>query len=401
MSKAFSHLEALLTKNEYSHTRLAEALGITPQAIQSWKSLDHIPPKRVSQIVDAFALKSTDVDILLGNDPLEICFRTKNGEEITQERVPEEVSVRAETLFERFFHIDETPKTYDLTNLRTKIASVKDSFMQIADAIRIEFTIPKFKPLDMSGLSTIYDRVRIPAFFLPFKSIDLIGSEEFAQTAILFKKGNYFVILLDSDRNIDEAHFDQLHELIHIFFEGIDFGLDQNSYETLIDKVCGELIYPKEYIVERFFDNDPTSKPITNPDLLRKKFLEDADNYTYAISPKGLGRSMRDTGLATDQTQLYKYLTTQLHDEYRKEAVNYSKLGRMNRDFSNPKAMLEFYKLVEDKAKKTRYPLFEKIKKDVLDDVLGVSDFADTFLMDAADAMYVKAIWEKETQKVE
>lgn len=164
----------------------------------------------------------------------------------------------------------------------------------------------------------------------------------------------------------------------------------------MIDKICGELIYPRNYIIEKFFNGDPSSKPITNKERLGTTFWNEMLSQTYALSPKGLAKAMRDTDLTTVNSELYKYLSTELHEKFRKSCINYSTYGHMNINFSDVQAVLDFYKYIEVEIRKTRYPLFQKIKKDLLSNELSSADFADTFAMKLEDAHLIKAIWSQQ-----
>lgn len=396
--KGFLFLDSLLSAKSFSHTSLSEKLGISPQAIQGWKRSNEIPTKRVSQIADLFALERSEIDLLLGKEPLKFEFRTKNGEELSQDRVSESVRVHAEIVFERFFGDQLAIVPYDLTELRQQIATIGNNFFQIAQVIRKTFTIPDYHPMGYSGVNELLKRVGVQSYFLPFSVIGLCDPKDNnAQTAVLYSKENKHVILIDSDRRVDEAHFDQLHELIHIFLGDIDLELPDNELETLIDRICGELIYPQRYIVDVFFDGDPASKPITDRENLKYTFTQESSFYYNVLSPKGLARAMRDSDLTTVSSELYKYLNSDLHLEFKELATNYTTIGKMNFDFKNPKELVSFYRYIEEKNSwGVRYPLFVKLKEDLLSGRLSNADFADTFSMTLQSALIVKATWAEE-----
>ncbi|MEQ1722909.1 MAG: hypothetical protein ABL930_07010, partial [Pseudobdellovibrio sp.] len=301
------------------------------------------------------------------------------------------MKARTEIIYERFFNCDEVNPTYNLESLRGKIKSSKKDFTKIAQHIREHFEFSSYRPLTYEILNDIYDRIKVRTYFLPFSSIKLNTGNDTEQTAILFTKNELHAVLVNSDRTIDEAHFDKIHELLHICFGNID--MDNDSLEKLIDKVCGELIYPKTYIIEKFFDGDANSKPIKEKQVISKKFNLEARDNMFILSPKGLARAMRDADLATTNSELYKYIYTELHELYRKEAINYSMLGKMDFDFSNRDQIMNFYKDIEENTFGARYPLFEKLKCDLLSEKLSANDFADTFGLKLSDAMIIKKIW--------
>ncbi len=402
MVKGFEFLASLIEKRGESINSLAIKLGVTPQAMNNWRVSNEIPTKRVSQLADMFQLTSREIELLLSLDPLNFEYRTKAGADLSGSRVSEYIRVRTETIYERFFsdndhdHDRDHDNIYDLTNLRKNIEQAGNNHLAIAKFIRSEFTIPDYRPLGDINLGSLVGRLKIKAYFLPFNAIGLIKDGDTIQTAILYKKKNKFVILVDSDRMIDEAHFDRLHEMMHIVFDSVHLKLNVNELESLIDRVCGELIYPQNYIIERFFDGDQNSRPIKNKAVLAEKFWEDSLDQTFALSPKGLAIAIKDCSLANTNTELFKYLVTDLHLEFRKKCISYSKLGDMNFDFSNRVELLKFYNHINSDLKRAKYPLFQKIKNDVLNEYLSVGDFADTFGLKLEDALLIKAVWSNE-----
>lgn len=396
MNFGYSHLEELLKEKSLEVKDLVELLGITAQAIQNWKTSNNVPSKRVSQLADTWDLSSQSIDRLMGVTPLHFEFRTKRGEHYSDADATDRMRVRSEKIYERFFEDFEQKVSYDFTRLRSCIVKADKNFIEIAKCIRDEFTIPDYVPFGSDELHKLQWRIGVKSFYLPFKQIKLniVDEDDFDQSAILFSKNDSYSILIDSDRTIDEAHFDRMHEVVHIIFDGL---FEQSSeIEDLIDLVSGELIYPKRYLLERFFDGDSSSKPIKNKNLLISKFLEDTHSLRHILSPRGLARALRDTELTSRNAELFKFLNTEFHEMYRESSVTYSSYGEMDFEFSDRDAILNFYKeVVEKKENAGFYPLFSKLKEDLIQNQLDVKDFADTFSMKLADAMLVKAMWSK------
>lgn len=389
------YLHLILVKKGISPTKLAEQLNITPQALTNWDKDNYIPEKRVSQITDFLKLSSHDVDRLLGLEPLHYSFRTKQKTHVNENEVSERMQTRSELIFGRFFGDNEVG-SYDLTNLKNKIKSSGEDFHSIALAIRQEFTITNDYPLSSQDMKRIQDRLKANAYFLPFKQILLNIDGESEQTAVLFHRRGSYSILVDSDRTLDEAHFDKLHELVHIFFIGI--REQSKQLEDLIDKVCGELIYPKFYIVEKIFGGDANSRPITNKEKLEATFYEEFNNTQLILSPKGLALALKDSNLATTGSDLFIYLTDTLDKKFRSHTITYSQFGGMDFSFSNRESLIKFFKEHVDNIKSLKgYPLFEKLKSDFLSDVLSSNDFADTFNLSLTDTIVIKATWKKES----
>jgi hypothetical protein len=397
MKLGFSFLEELLTRNNQNLSDLSEILAITPQAIQGWKSAAKIPTKRASQIVDHFKLGSVEIDQLLGITPLKVEFRTRRGEHLNDINVSESIKVRTQTVFERFFDTDQKKGTYDLSNLCKAILEVKDDFFQIAVSIRKEFTIPDYRPLGSDDLFALQARIGVKSLYLPFRQIGLktnqIG-DDYGQTAVLFNKGDSYSILIDSDRTVDEAHFDKTHEMLHVIFGHI--FKQSIELEKQIDQISGELIYPRRFIVEQFFNNDVSSKPVKNKEFLRSKFYELTRSLRHILSPRGVARAMRDVDLTTRNSELFEFFFSELHAEFREKSVTYSSYGNMNFDFSNREKLQEFYETVVEKIENAGfYPLFSKLKNDLMSGVIQPSDFADTFNLKHSDALILKSSWEE------
>ena len=72
----------------------------------------------------------------------------------------------------------------------------------------------------------------------------------------------------------------------------------------------------------------------------------------------------------------------------------------MNFDFSNRIKLKNFYDIFNTKKSFHQYPLFEKLRADLLSEELSPSDFADTFGMNEADGIVLKAIWLNECNKI-
>ncbi len=396
MKFGYSHLEELLNEKSLETKDLVNLLEITPQAIQNWKTTNNVPSRRISQLADIWDLPSRSIDLLMGTSPLHFEFRTKRGEHYSDADATERMRVRSEKIYERFFENSEQKLKYDFTNLRSCISKSKINFIDIANCIRSEFTIPDYVPFGSDELHKLQWRIGVSSFYLPFKQIKLniVDQDDFDQSAILFSKDNSYSILIDSDRTIDEAHFDRMHEVVHIIFDGL---FEQSpEIEDLIDLVVGELIYPKRYLIERYFEGDSSAKPIKNKKLLVSKFLEDTHGLRHILSPRGLARALRDTELTSRNAELFKFLNTEFHEKYRETSVTYSSYGEMDFEFSNRDELLKFYsEVVEKKENAGFYPLFTKLKRDLVTEKLDVKDLADTFSMKLPDAMLIKALWAK------
>jgi hypothetical protein len=397
MLLGYNFLENILASKGMEPKDLAEKLNIAVQNFTVWKSKNQIPRRKVGEISELFSLSSSEIDQLLGKIPMRFCFRTREGGTKTEIDVSDRMKSGVEIVYESFFGQEDVSLKYDLTNLKKAIRENSASFKHVADCIRKEFTIPSYRPISYDSLVGIQDRISLLAFYLPFRAIGLNFEGESDQTAVLFTKDGSSSILVDSDRTVDEAHFDKLHEVVHVFIEGVIS--DSPETEKFIDKVCGELVYPEEYIVNKFFQNDASSKPIKNPEYLKETFFAEAANLSSVISPKGLARAMRDSELATEKSELFKFLFVDLHDQYRKHAVTYSEIGEMNINFRDRDELLKFYKDHVPSKGILRYPLFEKIKKDLMADAISTNDFANIFGLKLSDAIIIKAVWSKESPR--
>jgi len=397
MKSEVSFLHSILNEKGMKPSDLASMLEITPQAISGWEKEGVIPSRRLSQIASSLSLTSQQVDKLVGIEPLHFSFRTKNGDHVTEDEVSERMKSRSEVTFERFFG-DLKKNTYNLEVLKNNIKNCNDNFVEIADLIRKEFTIRSDSPITNEDSFSILEKLNGKAFFLPFKQIKLNVSDEVDQTAVLYCKDGAYSILVDSDRTIDEAHFDKLHEMLHIFF--FDIREQNKELEDLIDKICGELVYPKKYIVEKFFGGDENSRPSFDLKKLEENFEHEYRTRKFIISPKGLARAMRDIELTSRNSDLYKFLYSELNEKFKKNAISYSAFGKMDFEFSDRNALIDFYKkYVENPHCEYTYPLFEKLKSDFLNNFLEPSDFADTFGMKLSDSLVLKAIWKKEIKE--
>ena len=393
MKLGYEFLEEYLKSKKILIQDFCDQLNITRQALTTWKTKGVVPARRVSQIVGMFDLSSQELDRLLGNQPLHFSFRTREGQGVSDKDVSEKIKNRTEVIFERFFDQEQDFEAHDITPLQEKIRRVGEDFKEIAKLIREDFEFPSYQPVTHSIMNSIINRLKTPCFYLPFDSISLKNDGHNNQTAILFKKNGFKSILVDSDRTIDEAHFDRLHEIIHIFLDDIfEHG---NELENLIDKVCGDLIYPESYLLDFVFKGDKNSRPIRDKQGLTRRFYVENKTYTYILSPKGIARAMKDNGLTSSNSELFKFLYRELQSEFRKKPVTYSKMGKMDINFSSKEAVLKFYEEIVDSKEPTTfcYPLFEKLKKDLICGAISPSDFANTFNLKTSDVIVIQAIW--------
>jgi len=397
MKSNLNFLRSILTEKGLKLTALADQLEITSQAISGWEKDGVIPTRRVAQIANLLNLSSQQVDRLMGVEPLHFSYRTKNGGHVSENQVSGRMKSRSEIIFDRFFG-DLKKNTYDLKALNCNIGLAGEDFIKIANLIRKEFVIRGDAPMSDDDSFSILSKLNVKAFFMPFNQIKLNVAGEADQTAVLYSRDGSFSILVDSDRTIDEAHFDKLHEMIHIFF--FEIRDQSKELEDLIDKICGELVYPKEYIIDTFFDGDETSRPSFNLKKVRLTFEQEYRNRRFIISPRGLARAMRDSELTTRNSDLYVFLYKELNEIFKQDTPSFSKFGRMNFSFQDRNAMIDFYKNhVENPQCINTYPLYEKLKSDFLSESLQPSDFADTFGMKLSDAMILKAIWRNEAKE--
>lgn len=401
MKLGFEFFEELIEKHKKTSTEVANFLNISPQALQTWKSSNAIPSRRISQLVDLFSLSAHEIDQLLGISPLNVSFRTKRGEHLSEIQVSEKIKVRSQILHERFFNNAESDSpSYNLGNLRKAILKCNSNFLKIAQCIRNEFTIPDYRPLGIGGLKALQQRMGVRAFYMPFSQLGLsvLSDQESSQTAILYTRGDTYTALIDSDRTVDEAHFDKTHEVLHTIFDPIEESFEK--LEHLIDLVCGDLIYPKKFIIEQFFNDDETSRPIKNKDLLVSKFIEITQDARFILSPRGLARAIRDAELTSASSALFNFLNSEFHEHYRSKALTYTKFGEMNFAFSNRDELQKFYScVVEKQGNEGCYPIFSKLRADLQSGAIHPSDFADTFGLEYADAIVLKDIWSSDSQE--
>ena len=392
MRLGYNYLEECMAKTGLSVTDLSQKLGVSNQAIANWKSSKVIPSKRAFEIAEALNLDNNSLDRLLGVPPLTCKFRTKSGQEFTDQEVSSSVKARAELIYERFFKGSESEARIDIQPLKEKIRDCGTDFSCIAKEIRKFFEFQSYEPINKRTVDSLSEQMGAQNFYLPFSSLKLLDNGCNEQTAVLYTHKGVHSILINSDRTIDEAYFDQIHELIHIFLEGI--FEDNKKTEDLIDKIAGELIYPRSYLIRIFFDNDENSRPIKNKEKLKQKFCHEMKALHWIISPRGIARAMRDSGLTSGQSELYKFFNSTLHSWYREHnSITYSELGEMDFDFSNRKALLNFYEFIRSKTAHFRYPLFEKLQDDLISDIISPYDFADTFGLNWSDGIIVKSIW--------
>lgn len=397
MKLGFKYLESLIEDKEIKQNELSDNLGITPQNLTKWRETNNIPPRHVSGIAAFFNLNSIQIDLLMGLRPLEFQFRTKGGVEFLSQNAPQPLNARVQFIHEKCIEPLAQKANHELLQVfKNELVKAGKDYFKIASLIRKRFEIPGYMPIAYINFLAILRKIGVNFFYLPFGTLQLTAPDSTkVPTGILYKKDGTYTILIDGDRRMDESHFDSIHELIHVFFDGI--FEDSKETEDLIDLVSGELIYPRQWIVDTFFDGDENSRPGTNLDAVWRTFSEQSDTSGYIISPKGLAKAMHTSKLQTDQSQLYKSLYSDFHENFKKSGPpSFSEMGGMNIDFSDRSKVEHFYKNLKNKRPFT-FPVFELLKYNLVSSNIGPSDFANIFGLSTADAVVLKSIFANES----
>lgn len=390
MSIGYSFLEEVLSKFQISNKELATKLNCTPQAMTEWKDKGVVPLKRAMQIADILDLNTEDAEKLIGVRPLSFHFRTKDRAYVQESQIDDQTRNRVRRIYDRFFSDTVTETKPLIHEIRNEIKNSSRNPFDIADIIRKKLQISDSRLFLRDDFVSILKESGIAHYLLPFKAIGINQTELNAKTALLFYKDNKFSILADSDRTLDEAHFDSVHEFVHVLLdESFESGTE---LEALIDKIAGALIYPRKVLVEKIFDGNENSKPIRNAEELKRNFYDLADSVNRTISPKGLARAIRDYQLAGEKTDLFIALDGVLHEEYRAKSTTFSQMGGMDIIFSDRKSLEKFYTERVEKFP-WMYPLFVKIKEDLTSERIKPSTFADTFYLSTVDAKIIQAEW--------
>ena len=391
---ALSRLSNLLKQSGMSQKDLADRLGIKNSAISQWTKIPH---NRISQMTEIFDLTSDDIDILLGNQPLEFHYRTKNRKEFYKHTVSEDVKRRTEFIYEIFVssYMRECERNFD--ELRSKLSSFdinkkEDAFIA-AEIIREEFNIPRKNPISRDFvIKYILEDLGIRSYFMSFRRIGLHleSTEGDLQSAILFNKENKYGILIDADRNWAPSFFDELHEIIHIMFGDIFERGDQ--LESFIDKIVGELIYPKAFLKKLFVSPDSTSGRIgKTPDQVIDIFIEKYKNDRIWC-PSGLAKALIDYSMLTKDSKIYKALTGEFYDFYKHKAKKVSDIGKIDVDHSSFSKHQKLFAEVIEKDPNF-YPVYIDLRKKLVTGEVSPNDYADLFGMKVSEVKVLKSIW--------
>lgn len=395
-SNALLKLNELLEQSKMDQKDLAVKLGISNSAISQWTKIPH---NRISQMIDIFNINGDTVDILLGNQPLDFHYRTANRQELYKHSVSETIKQRTEFIYEMFVSHYMKECEYNFADLRKNFSSLdiskKESSFEAASIIRKEFKIPELRPITRDFIfNYILEELEVFAYYMPFKEIGLQEGGSDSQSAILFNKGNKYGILLDANRNVASAFFDLIHEVIHILL-GNTFEKG-DVLESFIDKLVGELVYPKAYLQKLFISPTSTSLRIGKTSEQVISVLTEKYNNDGTWCPRGLAKALVDCDMLTKEANLWKVLHDDFYEFYKTKVKKVSERGNINVNHSSYEEQIKLFSEVIEKNP-SHYPVYIGLRRRLVNDEISPEDYADLFLMSVAHARLLKSVWsEKE-----
>lgn len=398
---AAQKLAELLKKLNFKNKDLAEKLNISPSVITKWLSeKEKIPHARVSQIADLCGLGADEIDILLGNEPLEFNYRTRNHREFDKCNVSEEVRLRTDFVYEAFVRDYMLKSQFNFEPIRRDFQALnienEEAYRAGANILRKHFYIPPESPISKSFVNDyIIKQLGVHCYYMSFKSIGMEfhnGNEDDKKAAILFNRGESYGILIDADRNVSSAFFDLLHEIYHILI-GKSFPRSK-SLEKFIDRAVGELIYPEKYL-RTFLLNGrnegktgKTSEEII--DIVIEKYNQDR-----TWSPIGLAKALIDYSIIGKDTKIYEELTQGFYHFYNSHVKTMAEIGKINIDHSS----LEGHqKLFIDVIYKdiNLYPVYMKLRSKLVSGAINPQTYSKLFSLNLSHVKLLKAIWSEE-----
>lgn len=228
-------LQVALTTRGWTQKKLAEELGVSPQAVTNWANAAGFPrPDKLLKLSSILELGFDQLVTLAAKQPV-VAFRKKGGARTTEKHL-----VKAMTMAAMLKPI----VTYLPANraLRTQIASpsTEYEFLQNAGAeVRKKLGIGLEAVLDYHHLINEFlanDAVIIPVMW---------GTKDRHENAlhIFLPDENVTFIYLNLDTHLEDFKFWMAHELAHIYTQEL---AGQEEGEDFADAFAGALLFPRE-----------------------------------------------------------------------------------------------------------------------------------------------------------
>lgn len=372
-----------------TQTEFAESLDIKQGSVADWFSRGRIPAAKLQDVFDKLDITTEDdVETALNIPKVEVCFRAKK--DIPDSEVSPEVKAKVKKFSKIFFGLKKREKsTEEILKIRKDIGENRNVDV-VANIIRAHLDLTNKSPLNLQSVMYILEKFGIYFYFIPFESFSFCDSSKFKTRALTAKRENQYLVLCDSSRTWDEAFFDFIHELVHIF-TGI-VSLSSDEIEDFIDKVTEELIYPKEFLLREFpFIANPEVR-ITDKLFIDHNFYEIIDNHEF-MAPRGIAKRLESMGVLKGRTKVRDWMFELEHSRFLKfNGSSISSSGKMDIDFSDTEEFenfIENYVLSDYK----KYLLFYELIQGLCQNQITIRAFSEIFGLDAGEVDELRLKW--------
>ena len=296
-------LKRALEAHDVSVTDLADQLGVERQSVHNWFNKGSIPPRHLSSLCRKLGFTASEINALRPRAIIDVRFRTIRNVAVDKSIV-EQVTDFARTVFllEQSF---TAPRADGYRKLPKKGL---ESPEEVASFILKQFNIPQY-PLSLEQIIRALLVHGIPVIFCPFWS-ELHDAKIKAFTAY---KGNDSIIFVDSNTAFEDIPWLIFHELTHIVRD--DGDQVTATIEKFCNSVANEVCTPMSFFAEHKEHIQKNLEHSTLPGTVL--FIRELAALLGA-SFKGTTLRLKDTGIVSSKSAIFRYLSKVASNEDRK-----------------------------------------------------------------------------------
>lgn len=230
-----SKVKASLEVLGWTQSKLAENVGVTPQAVTNWMSGSDFPrPDKLLKLATLLKLAFNDLVEARSDQPI-VAFKKKGGAKTTE--IHRQKAVSMGIMLKPL--VSYLPRVKSLRTIISSPSTQYDALQSAVEEVRIKLNIGKGASLRYEEIITEFDRndaVIVPVMW---------GRKDRHENAlhILLPADQVTFIYLNLDTYIEDFKFWMCHELAHVYTPELA-GKDEG--EDFADAFAGALLFPRE-----------------------------------------------------------------------------------------------------------------------------------------------------------
>lgn len=292
---------------------LEAVTGVTKQALNGWLTSSKIPPRQLHNISTHFNFSTDEVSkILRKNSGQVIKFRSHRHTLVSNES-----EATARRLAIDFFILENIGSDYNRGSFVFRVGQSATA-TEVAEGILRQLGLSRGQ-FGLEELILSLARVNVTVIFLDFGSyFSLNNSADRNLKAFCAKRGQKFLIAIDSRMKNEDVTWVIFHELAHIACGDIDDGNDTYTednkiFEKFRNEVANEILTPTDLLNR---SKDDLKKFLSCPLPLLPSRVEHIASELGA-SFVGVLLTLKKIGILTPQMQSYLWGVHKRRDKLR------------------------------------------------------------------------------------